>query len=86
MGARASRLRTDRENAKPSLAGSGHGAKMAFVEGGELTDPVAAGDHDDGRVREADAEVEVLLDQSACLPYVAGTEGRESVCSGGLLV
>lgn len=40
----------------------------------------------DRRVREADAEVGILLDQAGGLLYVAGEEGRDSVDTGGQLV
>ena len=58
---------------------------MALVEGEDLAGPMAAGDRNDGRVCKADAEVWVLLDQAACLLYVASEERRESVGLGSHL-
>ena len=55
---------------------------MALVEGEDLAGPMAARNHNDGCVCKADAEVGVLLDQAACLLYVAGEERRKSIGLG----
>ena len=45
---------------------------MAFVEGEDIAHPVTRGEDDDRRVREADAEVGVTLDDRARLTHVGG--------------